>query len=397
MLTGHIVAAGGGSRLFYNNGLFVVGPESAGAYPGPACYGHGGPLTITDANFFLGRILPDYFARPLDGQAVETKFHALTHEINAGRRHEDLLTPEQVAMGFLLVANAAMTRPIRSLSEGRGFETSAHHLVCFGGAGGQHATAMARDLGIKRVIIHRYSSILSAYGMALADVVVDLQEPESITYSRDASSRIRARFDILKQRAMGQLLAQGFPTERIVCETYLNMRYRGSDTSLMIKSLPESDDFDREFVERHRREFGFDQPREILVDDIRVRGIGQSVEMPTANQFAGLKQIQIGQIEPKPHGIRKVYFEKQGWLDAKVYHLGTLAKDIRLRGPAMVVDETQTIVLDPDSEASILPEHVVIELLDAKAERISTEEIDPVRLSVFGHRFMSVAEQVWLV
>ncbi|KIY00156.1 uncharacterized protein Z520_03841 [Fonsecaea multimorphosa CBS 102226] len=387
------VAAGGGSRLFYHNGLFVVGPESAGAYPGPACYGHGGPLTITDANFFLGRILPHYFARPLDRQAVETKFQELTRGINAQRRQEDLLTAEQVAMGFLLVANAAMTRPIRSLSEGRGFETSAHHLVCFGGAGGQHATAMARDLGIKRVIIHRYSSILSAYGMALADVVVDLQEPESITYSGDATTRIRERFDLLKQRAIGQLVAQGFTGERIECETFLNMRYRGSDTSLMIQSMPESDDFGKMFVERHRREFGFDQPREILVDDIRVRGIGKSVELPTPSPFARLKQI-VGQVEPKPQDIRKVYFEKQGWLDAKVYHLGTVAKGTRFRGPAMVVDETQTIVLDPDSEASILAEHVLIELQDAKMRKISTEEIDPVRLSVFGHRFMSVAEQM---
>ncbi|OQV07967.1 hypothetical protein CLAIMM_12316 [Cladophialophora immunda] len=389
------VAAGGGSRLFYHNGLFVVGPESAGAYPGPACYGHGGPLTITDANFLLGRILPDYFARSLDRSAVETKFRELTNDINSDRRQDDMLNPEQVAMGFLLVANAAMTRPIRSLSEGRGFETSAHNLVCFGGAGGQHATAMARDLGIKRVVIHRYSSILSAYGMALADVVVDIQEPESVVYSHGSTARIHERFDLLKQRAIGQLLAQGFPVERIVCETFLNMRYKGSDTSLMIKSSPGSEDFGAAFVEQHRREFGFDQPREILIDDIRVRGIGKSVEMPASDPFAQLKQNgRMPGSQPKPQDVRKVYFEKQGWLDAGIYHLGNVAKGTRLRGPAMVVDETQTIVIDPDSEASILPEHVVIELLDMKAEEISTKEIDPIRLSVFGHRFMSVAEQM---
>ncbi|KIW85545.1 hypothetical protein Z517_00937 [Fonsecaea pedrosoi CBS 271.37] len=388
------VAAGGGSRLFYSNGLFVVGPESAGADPGPACYAKGGPLTITDANFFLGRILPDYFARPLDMAVVEKRFLELTTEINSQR--QDVLTPEQVAMGFLQVANAAMTRPIRSLSEGRGFETSSHHLVCFGGAGGQHATAMARDLGIKRVIIHRYSSILSAYGMALADVVVDLQEPESVVFSSAAAQRIQGRLEVLKERAIGQLVSQGFPADRITCESYLNMRYRGSDSSLMIQSSPDQG-FDTTFITRHRREFGFDQPREILVDDIRVRGIGKGTDLPTASPFSELNQIQGSSIPTPALGdefVRKVYFEKQGWVDARIYHLNTTPKGTRLRGPALVVDETQTIVLDPDSQASILSEHVVIELLDTKDADIGIEEIDPIRLSVFGHRFMSVAEQM---
>ena len=134
------VAAGGGSILFWRNGLFVVGPDSAGSFPGPACYGKGGPLTITDANLFLGRILSDYFPNKLDVDIVREKFLALTKEVNSEKSGDDQLLPEEVAMGFLSVANAAMTRPIRTLSEGRGFETSAHNLACFGGAGGQHAT-----------------------------------------------------------------------------------------------------------------------------------------------------------------------------------------------------------------------------------------------------------------
>lgn len=389
----HTVAAGGGSRLFWRNGLFVVGPESAGAYPGPACYGKGGPLTITDANFFLGRILPDYFARKLDFDVVREKFLQLTEEINAERKEK--LKPEEVAMGFLLVANAAMTRPIRSLSEGRGFETASHNLVCFGGAGGQHATAIARDLGIKRVLIHRFSSILSAYGMALADVVVELQEPESTVYNESSAERIEKRASQLKQRAAQQLAKEGFGENSIEHEVFLNMRYKGSDTSLMISASDASGDFANAFVARHKREFGFTQPREILVDDVRTRSVGKSMQVKVASPFKQLKEIErSANPDLKPAHIRKVYFEKEGWVDSKIFHLKDVPKGSVILGPAMIIDETQTIVVDPASEATVLQEHVVIELLDAEVKKISAEEVDPVQLSVFGHRFMSVAEQM---
>ncbi|QKX54695.1 uncharacterized protein TRUGW13939_01783 [Talaromyces rugulosus] len=391
------VAAGGGSMLFWRNGLFVAGPESAGAYPGPACYGKGGPLTITDANFYLGRILPDYFARPLDFDVVKKKFLELTEVVNTEKKGSEKLTPEEVAMGFLLVANASMTRPIRALSEGRGFETASHNLACFGGAGGQHATAMARDLGIKRVLIHRFSSILSAYGMALADVVVELQEPESEAYNKESVSRIEKRADSLRQRATQQLIKEGFTTERIQHEVFLNMRYRGSDTSLMI---PESDasDFGEGFIARHKREFGFTQPRDILVDDVRVRSIGQAMEMKASSPFKQLAGIDRTKPQSssdlKPALIRKVYFEKEGWVDARIFHLKDVPKESIILGPAMIIDATQTIVVDPASEATVLDEHVAIELLDAEVKKVSAYEVDPIQLSVFSHRFMSVAEQM---
>jgi len=394
----HTVAAGGGSMLFWRNGLFVVGPESAGAYPGPACYGNGGPLTITDANFFLGRILPDYFARKLDFDVVREKFLKLTDEINAEKKSGEKLKPEEVAMGFLMVANATMTRPIRSLSEGRGFETASHNLVCFGGAGGQHATAIARDLGIKRVLIHRYSSILSAYGMALADVVVELQEPESTVYNETSAARIEKRASQLKERATEQLAKEGFGKDSIEHEIFLNMRYKGSDTSLMIAASDAAGDFASAFAARHKREFGFTQPREILVDDVRCRSVGKSMQVKVASPFKQLKEVKelepSARPEPKPAHIRKVYFEKEGWVDSKIFHLKDVPKGSVILGPAMIIDETQTIVVDPASEATVLQEHVVIELLDAEVKKISAEEVDPVQLSVFGHRFMSVAEQM---
>lgn len=160
------VAAGGGSILSWKNGLFNVGPESASAHPGPACYRKGGPLTVTDANLFLGRLLPEYFPRifgpnedqPLDREITAKLFAELTDKINEDQ--EVHYTPEEIALGFVKVADESMTRPIRNLTEARGFETASHHLACFGGAGGQHACNVAASLGISRIVVHNYSSIL---------------------------------------------------------------------------------------------------------------------------------------------------------------------------------------------------------------------------------------------
>jgi 5-oxoprolinase (ATP-hydrolysing) len=390
------VAAGGGSMLFYRGGLFVVGPESAGSFPGPACYGKGGPLTITDANFFLGRILSDYFPNKLDFEVTKSKFLALTKEVNADKHGSDQLSPEEVAMGFLSVANASMTRPIRTLSEGRGFETAAHNLACFGGAGGQHATAVARDLGIRRVLIHRLSSILSAYGMALADVVVEVQEPESVAFSKDSVPRISQRIEGLRERALEGLVSQGFNAKQVVHENFLNMRYRGSDTSMMISQPENIESFADAFTKRHMQEFGFTQPRDIMVDDIRIRSVGRGMDVQTTSAFEQLDGVTDMPYLGQSHAAstRKVYFEKEGWVDTNVYELGGLPKDRRIRGPAIIIDATQTIVLDPAAEATILVEHVVIELLDTEKQKIGVESVDPIRLSVFGHRFMSVAEQM---
>lgn len=390
------VAAGGGSILNWENGLFKVGPGSAGANPGPACYGRGGPLTVTDANFFLGRIVPALFPRPLDYAVVQKKFRELTEAIN--KEGSTKYTEDEVAMGFIMIANTTMTRPIRTLSEGRGFETGAHNLGCFGGAGGQHAVAVARDLGIRRVIIPRYSSILSAYGMALADVVVESQEPETATFSEEAFSQLRDRFERLSSQGAQSLIAQGFQENQIRHELFLNMRYQGSDTSLMIPHPGALDDFGAAFTERHHQEFGFTQPRDIVVDDARVRSIGKGADLQLTSPFDELRRVQASPptTPVQPREMTKVYFENQGWMHTGLYFLGDLPIGTRIQGPAMVVDKTQTIVLDPGSAAVVLPEHVILEILDMEvhAPEIATSVVDPVQLSIFSHRFMSVAEQM---
>ncbi|KAI0142218.1 hypothetical protein BJ166DRAFT_488329 [Pestalotiopsis sp. NC0098] len=388
------VAAGGGSILQWSNGLFKVGPESAGANPGPVCYGNGGPLTITDANCFLGRVLPDYFPRKLHFDKVAAAFEALTDLVNEEKHGSDRLSAEQVAMGFIDVANATMARPIRSLSEGKGFETASHNLACFGGAGGQHAVAIARDLGIRRVLIHKLSSILSAFGMALADIVVEKQDPEALVYGPEATERITGRFQSLKAKAEVELEAQGISKLRMHHEFFLNMRYRGSDTALMIER-PEDGNFEAAFVDRHQREFGFVQHRDILVDDVRVRSVGKAMDIPLKSPYEKMHDwSSFSYLDSSTAKTRKVYFGSTGWTDAAIFHIPDLPKYTKVRGPAVAIDATQTILIEEDSEALVLDEHIIIDLVAPKKRDVGISEIDPIQLSVFGHRFMSVAEQM---
>ncbi|KAI1380423.1 Hydantoinase B/oxoprolinase-domain-containing protein [Hypoxylon crocopeplum] len=393
------VAAGGGSILSWRNGLFMVGPESASAHPGPACYRKGGPLTVTDANLFLGRLLPEYFPKifgpnedqPLDRDITEKLFKDLTEKINAEQTSAKF-TPEQVALGFLKVADESMTRPIRNLTEARGYETSSHNLACFGGAGGQHACNVATSLGISRIIIHKYSSILSAYGLALAEVVREAQEPMASEYS-GAREIIDRKMQNLISRSSDQLLSQGFTESQLRHELFLNMRYEGSDTSLMILK-PEDGDFAGAFVERHRREFNFTFERPILVDDIRVRSVASSKAVVEKSPLQQLKEAQIKQAG-EPAQYTEVYFDDhKGYIKTPVYLLRELGMDVKLHGPAIIIDETQTIVVAPNAVVHVLQTCILIDIESGPRNIMATTEVDPIRLTIFGHRFMSVAEQM---
>jgi 5-oxoprolinase (ATP-hydrolysing) len=309
---------------------------------------------------------------------------------------DEPFTPETLALGFLAIANATMTRPIRTLSEGRGYDAASHNLGSFGGAGGQHAVSIARDLGIKRAIIPCYSSILSAYGMALADVVVENQEPAVITWSEDSVPEIKSRLETLSAKGSQGLEAQGFDGQSTEHERFLNMRYKGSDTSLMI-SIPKSiGDAGLMFTARHTQEFGFSQTRDILVDDVRVRSVGKSRVLNISSPFDELKKHIAQDLTPVPTPTfsRKIFFEKHGWTQTPVYELKSITPGAHIDGPAMIIDKTQTIVVDHLSKAIVLPEHVVLEVDRDDKQDVSTETVDPVQLSVFGHRFMTVAEQM---
>ncbi|KAH7029893.1 hydantoinase [Microdochium trichocladiopsis] len=411
------VAAGGGSMLFWRNGLFAVGPESAGAHPGPACYRKGGPLTITDANVFLGRVVPEYFPKifgpnedePLDTQVVADKFAQLTAEINADNQAagRNELTAEQVALGFLRVASEVMARPIRALTEARGFDASDHILSCFGGAGGQHACDVAQALSISQVVIHKYSSILSAYGLALADLVHETQRPAAITFTANNYDEITKVLSELSAAASDHLVGQKVDRELIRLELYLNMRYEGSNSSFMVmqESGEEIGSFQRSFEERHLREFGFVFPgKKILIDDFRVRAIGSTASSAGSSPYQQRKHVANKVVTlPTPEMITKVCFEAQlKRVDTPIYLMAKLEPGSTIPGPALVLDNTQTLLVVPGTVATILESSVMIDLEDeqqsAQVEQAgvqtSEDEVNPIKLSIFSHRFMSIAEQM---
>ncbi|OWZ68378.1 hypothetical protein AYX14_01640 [Cryptococcus neoformans] len=400
------VAAGGGSILTYRNQIFNVGPESAGAHPGPACYRKGGPLTVTDANLFLGRLHIDSFPKifgpsedmPLDYDTVCQKFEELTASIN--KENKSNLTPAEVASGFINVANSSMARPIRALTEQRGFRTSAHNLSCFGGAGGQHATALAALLGMHYVIVHKYSSILSAYGMALAEVAVDVSEPFVQEFSMSAMPATEERFGALRARALKKLSNQGVQKQTVVYDDYLNLQYAGSDTTLMILR-PADDDFARAFVEEHKREFAFTLEAPIIIAAVRVRATSKttsvdlSEQSPYVDELRRLEASKITPPKPQPFASNSVYFEELGkFTDVPLYRLQDLVPGMKVAGPSIILDNTQTIVLHPQNTAKILKSHVFIDVGLGPRKAVDLNSVDPIQLSIFSHRFMGIAEQM---
>ena len=390
------VAAGGGSRLFFENGMFKVGPQSAGAHPGPVCYRKNGYLALTDANLVLGRLQPHYFPRifgpdenlPLDLEAARAAMAELTEEINRyySKSGRSPLTIEQTALGFIQVANEVMVRPIREVSVMRGFDIKDHILATFGGAGAQHACAVARSLGISTIFIHRFSGILSAYGIGLADIVVDKQLPAAARLESEAVKKILAELDGLQQTTEQELRDQGIVADRITSRRFLNLRYQGTDTSLMIEE-PKDGRFAESFARAYTREFGFIlENREILIDDLRVRSIGRAT---------GLSRQSIKQAEkpPEKKDVVSCYFN-DGRLQTALYDMNDLLAGHKIDGPALLIQDTATIVVEPDCSA-VITEYGDVEITVGRQQRqLVGTEVDPVQLSIFSNLFMSIAEQM---
>ena len=401
------VAAGGGSRLFFRNKLFVVGPESAGAHPGPVCYRKNGYLTVTDANLFLGRIQADLFPaifgpkenEPLDLAAVVVAFEKLTEEINESFVDQNRkFTPQEVAYGFLRVANEAMARPIRNLTTMKGYDVTKHSLACFGGAGPQHCCAIAKSLGMKKIYVHKYSGILSAFGLSLADVVVEKQEPFSGSLSGDSSfeSRAVSSMERLERNAIDTLVEQGFDLNSISITRYMNCRYQGTDTSIMTctTSSSTSSAYQEVFIENYRREYGFElQNREVLVDDIRIRAVGKSSSSITlSSSTAGNYNLNADTTQTFI-GMAKIYFDTSE-VDTPIYQLPQLSPGAVINGPAIIMQDVATVVVEPGCQACItLDGNIEIEILETM-NKVVSEALDPIYLSIFAHRFMGIAEQM---
>jgi len=270
-------------------------------------------------------------------------------------------------------------------------------LSCFGGAGGQHACEIASKLGINTIVIHKYSSILSAYGMNLADVVQEAQRPHSQAYSTEARQTYQRIFQDLRHQVEASIEKQGISKSKIEFEHYLNMRYQGTETCMMILAKPDGD-FKSELQKRHLQEFNFNFPedRPILIDDVRVRGIGKSDETVTAaDQLSReLKSLSYTKCNVEPNTVKSVFFKGHGSQKTPVYILDALSPGSIVPGPAIILDSTQTLVVIPNAIAKILTAHVVIENNSLSKQNLSDTVIDPASLSVFGHRFMSIAEQM---
>ncbi|KAM5380050.1 hypothetical protein ACJZ2D_003697 [Fusarium nematophilum] len=410
MLNIATVAAGGGSILFARNGLLAVGPESAGAHPGPACYRKGGPLTVTDANLFLGRLVLSSFPaifgesgdQELDTEIVAQRFEEITADFNLQTSQN--LTPEEVTSGFLNIANETMSRPIRNATEARGFAPENHNLVSFGGAGGQHACSIADKLGIKRVLIHKLSSLLSAYGIEHAELQHETFEPYAAELSDASMGGVGDLLASLKKKVSGELVAQGAEERSIVFDESLVLKYFGTDTNLSI-SKPADEDYASAFKKMHLREFAFSMKRPIIIESVKVRGIG-GTGAPT-NKTSAFQEMSSSKqaLFSSSTETQDVYLDG-GWQNTIVYRLGDVPTGSAITGPAIVIDETQTILVESSFRAHILSSYVVLEKRDDKEhdtkERItspskaiaSTGNLDPVQLSVFAHRFMAIAEQM---
>eukprot|EP00111_Clytia_hemisphaerica_P019120 TCONS_00056456-protein len=399
------VAAGGGSRLFFRCGRYDVGPESARAHPGPVCYRKNGYLAVTDANLALGRILPEFFPhifgstqdQPLDKDGSYAAFQNLAKEIhNFDVTHSKSI--EEIAMGFIDIANEAMCKPIRVLTEARGYDTSKHILACFGGAGGQHACAIAKALGMSKIYIHKYSGILSAYGMALANVTCEKQESAGFYYSKENFVSLEERIEILADKCINDLVDQGFARSICTSEVKLNMKYEGTSVAILVSCQDiENDntvgckygDFETAFLERYKREFGFTiEHRPIIIDDVIVKGIAKSTVPKTANQTTAAED------EPIMEKKTQCYFDSK-YMETSVYFLNKLKFGHKINGPSIIIDKNSTILVEPGCRAEITEGNdVLIQVLERKDHKIVGTDLDRIQLSIFSHRFMSIAEQM---
>ncbi len=391
------VAAGGGSRLFFNNGMFQVGPESSGANPGPICYRKKGWLSVTDANLFLGRISPEFFPKifgpqndePLDGESTKASIIKLRDEINEFQVNKKLrvLSAEEVALGFIQVANEIMARSIREITVARGHDVRDHILACFGGAGGQHACSLAKSLGISKILIHRFAGILSAYGLALANVVVEKQAPVSQELKSDSFFQLNPKLEELENGAIQDLIEQGAEKLNITCTRFLNLRYEGTDTQIMV-SQPEDHDFLKAFKNIYSREFGFDlNNRKVWVDDVRVRAEFEP---------SGIKKqaLDFEKCTTELECVTPCYFEN-GWLDTQVYLMNKINPGDPVKGPAILISDTSTVVIEPGCVSKINQfGDVEIDVPKEEVTEKSSLSRDPIQLAIISNKFMSIAEQM---
>ncbi|MFC7307576.1 hydantoinase B/oxoprolinase family protein [Streptomyces monticola] len=392
MLDIHTVAAGGGSILHFDGSRYRVGPDSAGAEPGPACYRGGGPLTVTDANVMLGRIQPAHFPQvfgpdgdqPLDAGLVRERFTALAAEIK--ERTGDDRTPEQVAEGYLQIAVANIAGAIKRISVQKGHDVTRYALTTFGGAGGQHACAVADSLGIRTVLVPPMAGVLSALGIGLADTTAMREQSVEAPLEPSAMPGVEETAAALEEAARAELRAEDVPEERIRVTRRAQVRYDGTDTALTVE-LSEPVAMERDFTEQHRATYSFTLDRPLVVEALSVEATGVT-EPP---DLSGLTAPRARAAAPQTTRLHT-----GGALrDVPLHRREELPPGERITGPALITEANATTVVDDGWQAAMNDEgHLVMERVAETEGLTAGTEADPVLLEVFNNLFMSIAEQM---
>ncbi len=406
MMRIHTVAAGGGSLCRFDGQTARVGPESAGAKPGPLCYAQtndegqrlASELALTDVNFALGRVQPDRFPFALERAPVEA---ALAHQREAFAKAGLPRSEDEIAAGYVEIANANMAQAIAQVSVARGVDPRGHVLVGFGGAAGQHVCAIARILGMERVVLHPFAGLLSAYGIGQCEASADGQRdagrrllPQS---ADDLPSAVTRIFEELEEHGHGGLVAEGVAPDAIRHRRALDLRYAGTDAALTIVQ-PEDGNWSAAFGREHERRFGYlRSDRDIEMTTARVRSFESAQTARATAPSAAVHQNAGTSLAPRELRTEAVYFPGRGRVDTPVFLREALVPGTRLAGPALVLEETGTLVVEVGFTLSVREGHVV-ELHDegqpVRPSSVDWEAHDPVRLEVFGNRFMSIAEQM---
>ena len=390
MMAVHTVAAGGGSLLTFDGERARVGPESAGAMPGPAGYGRGGPAAVTDANIVLGRVQAEWFphvfgtdgASPLDVEASRAALQTLADAM-------ELDSPEAAAEGFLAVAIESMAQAIKQISIGQGVNPSAYALAAFGGAGAQHACKVADALGMTSVLIHPYAGLLSALGIGLAEI----RQTRLAAIEQDFAAGQKTAHALAAELAKdvtARLTEEGFASDQIRTRTEWRLRVQGSDTSLPV-AVDKPEAMQATFAAAHKRLFGFAPDAALVIESVMVEA---EADPPGARGWS----ITMSDETEAPQAIAAVkVFDRGQWRETPLYRLDQFGAGAEAAGPALVMDPNSTIVIDAGWSATRLPDGTLkLSRTEALATETADTALDPIRLELFNKRFMSVAEQMGL-
>ncbi len=396
MMRIHTVAAGGGSICTFDGSRFRVGPESAGANPGPASYRRGGPLAVTDCNVMVGKLDPALFpavfgpggSEPLDADVVRRRFAALAGEVERATGHRRM--PEEIADGFLKIAVENMANAIKHISVERGYDVTEYTLCCFGGAGGQHACLVADALGMTRVFIHPFAGVLSAYGMGLADVRALRQQAVEAELSDASLAAAGGTFEALERAAREDVAKQGIPAARIACHRSLHVKVEGTDTTIEVAAGPR-EAIVADFERRYAQQYGFLMPgKALVIEAIAVEAVGRTESAgDRARMFA-----------PREGALRRIATQRVytagAHREAAVYAREDLRPGDAIDGPAIVKEPNATTVVEPGWRATLTKhDDLVLERVEeAKRAHAIGTTADPVLLEVFNNLFMAIAEQM---